>query len=439
MIKKSLFSTLLICMMQVVMANAPDTLTLNNAIALALDKNFSISLAENTLRMAELANTIGNAGMLPKLSLSAGRTLAVNNSKQVYFDGRLREGKNASTNSKNAGLQLNWTIFDGFNMFIQKDKLSLLESMGSDQLRSVIENTVAMVINTYYTISTQHALALVYKNSLSNSAERLSFAKSKYQLGSNSELAVLQATVDLNADSAMYLRQISLVENLKADLNLLLCREITEKFEVENQIPVNYNLQLDDLISRAFNENPDLQRARKDVMLASQGLKESKSLHYPKLNFNSGYSYSQSNSEVGIMTLNRNYGYNLGLSLTYNIFDGFSTKRQIAQARIREESVKTSAEKLELELKTNLIQVYTDYQTNINLAKFESGNLELAKRNYRIAEEKYRLGSLTDIELREIQVKTLEAENRLLNSLFRCKSAETELYRLAGILSVEQK
>lgn len=416
---------------------AADTLRLADAVVLALENNFSISLAENNLKIAETGNSLGNAGMLPVLGLTGSRSLAINNSKQIYYDGRTREGKDAKTNNQSAGLQLNWTFFDGFNMFIQKDKLNELEKLSALQLRSVIEGTVAAVVEVYYNIAAQQALANVYREALRNSAERRLFAKARADVGSGSELAVLQATVDMNADSANYLRQLAVVENLKSDLNLLLCRNLIEPFEVDTAIPLKYDLRQEELWVRAQQENPDLQRARNAVGVATLTVKELRSQQLPRLSLNSGYNFSKSKSDVGLMTSNRNYGFTVGVSLAYNIFDGFTTRQQIAQARIREESAQTEAEQLQLQLQANLQQTYNDYVTNLRLVKFETESLDLARQNFAVAEEKYRLGSLTDVELRETQVKLMEAENRLLTSKFRCKTAETELCRIAGLLSVE--
>jgi outer membrane protein TolC len=92
-------------------------------------------------------------------------------------------------------------------------------------------------------------------------------------------------------------------------------------------------------------------------------------------------------------------------------------------------------ESLKLELQTSLQQVYNDYRTNLQLIKFETENLEFARRNFSVAGERYRLGAITDIELRETQKKLMDAENRLLMAMFRCKSAEIELLRLSGQLS----
>ena len=149
-----------------------DTLKVNEAIALALENNFKITLARNDQKVAGVNNSMGAAGMLPSLALTGTRSISVNNTRQVYYDGRLKEGKNAATNTRNAGLQLSWTIFDGLNMFIQKERLDELEKLSGIQLRSVVESTVSQVISTYYEIVAQETLREVYRNALRISDER---------------------------------------------------------------------------------------------------------------------------------------------------------------------------------------------------------------------------------------------------------------------------
>jgi outer membrane protein TolC len=125
----------------------------------------------------------------------------------------------------------------------------------------------------------------------------------------------------------------------------------------------------------------------------------------------------------------------MGLSFSYNIFSGFTTREKISAARIRSESAEIELKNTKLEIEADLRQVYTDYATNLKLVQFETGSLDFARRNFSVAEEKYRIGSLNDVEFRETQAKLVEAENRLLTAQFRCKLAETELLRLSGQLS----
>lgn len=432
------FAILLFCLIFTrALSFAGDTLTLSEAITIALENNWGISLAENESRIAELNNSLGNAGFLPSLDASVTRSRNVNNTYQQYFDGRTREGDNAVSNSFNTGIQLNWTIFDGFNMFIQKKKLEELETMGMTQLRSVIENTIAQVILAYYDIAVQDRLAEVYFEAVQLSSERKRFARAMIDIGSGSELSYLQSAVDLNSDSATYMQQLVILANSKAELNRLLCRNLLTTFEVSSDIPLNYDLLYEQLWNLIEEQNPELMRARSNLLITSMDIKSYKSLMYPRINVNTGYSFNRSESEVGFMLLNRNLGFQMGISLTYNLFDGFNTRNNVKVAKIREESAHAEFSQTELDIKSELLRIYNDYLTNLQLVKFESENLSLASRNLEVAMEKYRIGAINDIDLRETHQKLMDAETRYLLSQFRSKIAEIELLRLSGQLSAE--
>ncbi len=416
-------------------SRAQDTLKLQDAIVIALDKNFSISLAKNNTAITEVNNSLGNAGMLPKLDITGARTISINNSHAEYFDGRVRDVPKAQTNNQSAGIQLSWTIFDGMNMFIQRDKLNELEQLSNTQLRGVIENTVAQVSRVYYDIAVQQKILDLYHEALKISTQRKEFAKARLNLGSGSQLTFLQATVDMNADSANYMKQLAVVKNSVSDLNLLLCRDLKTPVLVEKNIPVEQTLLYDDLWNKVQTQSPDLQEARSAINLASLATRELKTTRLPRLSLNTGYSYSKSQSDVGVFTSNRNVGFSAGLTLNYNIFNGFTNNQKLKVARIREESAVQDAELQKLTLEADLQQIYTDFTTNLRLVSFEKENMQFARLNWDIAQEKYKLGALNDVELRETQKKLFDAENRLLQSLFKCKSAEIELKRISGQLS----
>ena len=415
---------------------AGDTLSLSEALTIALENNWGITLAENESRIAELNNTFGRAGFLPSVDVTAARSRNVNNTYQQTIAGT-REGNNAISNSINAGIALTWTIFDGINMFIQKKKLEELESMGITELRSVIENTVAQVVVAYYDIAVQERLTDVYFEAVQLSSERKRFARAMIDIGSGSELSYLQSAVDLNTDSATYMQQLVFLANSKAEFNRLLCRDLLTTFEVTSEIPLNYDLLYEQLWNLIQEQNPDLMRARSNLLLTSLDTKSYKSIMYPKINVNTGYNFNKSESEIGFMMMNRNLGFVMGISLSYNIFDGFNTRNNIKVAKIREESAHAEFNQAELDIKSELLRIYNDYLTNLQLVRFESDNRALALRNLEVAMEKYRIGAINDIDLRETQQKLLDAETRYLLSQYRSKIAETELLRISGQLSAE--
>jgi outer membrane protein TolC len=414
---------------------AQDTLKIDQAILIAMQNNFDITLAAKDSRIADINNTIGAAGMLPQLDLTGARSMSVNNTYQKYYDGREKQSPNARNNNTSAGVALSWTLFDGFNMFIQKDKLDELENMSGIQLQSVVENTVADVIQAYYAITTQKKMVEVYREAMAITGERKRIAKAGVTFGSSSELSFLQASVDYNADSSAFIQQAKILQNNMVELNRLLCRELFEPYEVTNEIPVESGLIFEQLWQQVREQNPEIRYARTNLSIALLDRKSANSTLYPRLNFTSGYNYSKSESEVGITSMNRYRGLNLGINASYTIFDGFTQNQNRSRAQVRLESAKVEAEQAELNTKAHLQRIYNDYQTNLQLAAFEKENIKLAMRNLSIAQEKYRIGSANDIELRQTQQKLMDAENRFFTAQFRSKASETELLRMSGQLS----
>jgi outer membrane protein TolC len=415
-------------------ANVPaqDTLSLTQAIVFAIENNYSITLSANDSRLADLDNTIGNAGMLPQLNLTGTRSMSVNNTYQKYYDGRERQSPNARNDNISAGVALSWTLFDGFNMFLQKRKLQEFENLSDIQLRAVVENTVADVIQSYYAIITQKKMVDVYSKAMQISSERKRIAGAGVRIGTSSELSLLQASVDYNADSSSFIQQVKLLDNAKIELNRLLCRDLDIAFEVPADIPVKDDLMFDQLWESVRHENPEIRIARTNLSIALLDRKSANSTFYPRLNLSSGYNYSKSQSEVGIMQMNLNRGYNLGLNASYTIFDGFTQRQNRSKAQVMLESARIEAEQTELDTKAHLQRIFNDYQTNLGLIAFERENMSLAERNLEIEAEKYRIGTANDIELRETQKKLMDAENRYLMALFRSKTSETELLRMSG-------
>lgn len=72
------------------------------------------------------------------------------------------------------------------------------------------------------------------------------------------------------------------------------------------------------------------------------------------------------------------------------------------------------------------------YQNNMELTNLEKENLQTAHDNYDIALERYKLGDLSGIELREAQNSLLEAEDRLVQAQYNTKLCEISLIQISG-------
>ena len=91
-------------------------LSLQKAIEIALKNNYAITIATNESQIAKNNATIGNAGMLPEISLYGARNYTGSNTKQEYQNDSLLNRSGVNADNAAAGIALKWTLFDGLRM-----------------------------------------------------------------------------------------------------------------------------------------------------------------------------------------------------------------------------------------------------------------------------------------------------------------------------------
>lgn len=413
---------------------AQDTLTLYQAIEAGLENNYSIIIAKNDVQIARNDNTLGNAGFLPAVGINASQNNTITTTHQEQFNGTVKDVSNGHNTNYNAGIQLTWTLFDGFSMFISKNMLEVLEKMGETEARVVIENTVSEIILNYYGIIQQEKMIQVLRDAVDLSLQRKKIAEAKLSLGSGSQLMLLQSTVDLNTDSTNLIKELAAVRHTKADLNRLLARNPEILFEVIDTINMASRLSYDTLLARARSQNADLMIARSTMDLDFLALREARSQRYPRLNFQAGYNYNQLSSQTGFSQYNLSYGSSYGLTFSYPIYSGFNVNLTIRNAELQLNSSDIQVRSTESDVHNNLFKIFIDYLTNLQVVTLQTANQAVARENVIVAFEKYRLGTISDIDLRDTQKKFIDAQYQLLLSQFEAKKAEIELLRLSGDL-----
>src|SRR5665647_1344727 len=337
------------------------------------------------------------------------------------------------------GITLDWTLFNGFGMFIKKEKLGSLQMLQQTATRATIENTVSEIVISYFAIVQLKNLLQVLQNAIDFSNSRYELTRKKLQIGSASELAFLKSSTDLNADSAAFLRQKVSLTNAKAKLKALLVLETTSDFEVSSTIQFNQLLNYANLKESMFSSNSQINMAKQSVDIALLDYRLTHSPKYPQVAFFTDYTYNYSKYNWGSTAINQNIGPAFGLNLSIPVFDGFNKSRVSANARIEAESNKLSYQQVLVNMEASLWQFFNEYKNDLKLVTLETANLEVARHTAKISFEKFRIGEMSDYELRQIQLSELEAENSLLTAQFQAKKSETELLRLSGKLIEDKK
>jgi len=411
-----------------------ELLTLGDAISIGLANNWGINIARNNQQIAANNNSPGNAGMLPKLDVSAGYVHGLSNAKVKMASGNELNNTSANSDLFATGVYLNWTLFDGLKMFITKDKLKKLEEIGDLNAKIVVENTLAMIMAAYYYIVRQAKETAITREQVGISRFRTELAKLRYETGSGSEIEYLKARVELNADLSALSMQQTDSANSQATLNELMARDVRTSFIVRDTILVGTRLNYDSLRvgMRANNRNLILYNRNKEVSALNLG--SARASQWPTLGFNAGFSYLHNTSEASFTSYNQNFGPTIGLTATMNLFNGLNLQREYRNAEVSLATSDMEIKRLENRLEAYLLRIYNDYSNQVEMIAFERENLTLAQKNMDIARESFRVGSISSLQLREIQNNLLDAGTRLVRAEYSAKLAETELLLLSGKL-----
>jgi outer membrane protein TolC len=416
---------------------AQKLLTLDEAIATALQNNFDIRLAKNDSVVAALDYSYRNAAFLPRINANVGATWNRNNQKQEFVSGLKREG-DVKTNNLVSSVTLNWTLFDGGKMFVTRDKAAELVKLGELGIKDQVINTVADVVNTYYNIVRQKQQMKAIEEQMSISQTRVDLSQRKLDIGVGAKPDVLQSKVDLNAQKAAQLRQQTLIQQLKETLNQFMNIASGSSYEVIDSIPFSNNLALGDIIGNLENTNTLLQFQKKNIDIANYTLKERKAEQLPIVTFNTAYNLNRTNNDIALNPalpiFNRNRGYNYGITASIPILNNRNTNRLIKQAELNVRFQKLVFDNQRSLLNLGVVNAFKDYELQKQALQLEEANILLAKENVSIILETYRLGQATFLQLREAQRSLEDAYNRLIAARFNTKLAETELLRLKGDL-----
>ena len=422
-------------LMSFCISEAQKLLTLDEAIATALQNNYDIQLSKNDSAVAALDYSYRNAIFLPRINSTLGANWSNNKQDQRFTNGTKREGY-VKTNNYTGNVSLNWTLFDGMKMFATRDKAAEFIKLGELGIKDQIINTVALVINNYYAIVRQKQQLKAIEEQMSLSDERVKLSQRKLEIGVGAKPDVLQSKVDLNAQKSARLTQQTLIEQLKEQLNQSMNLAQNPAYEVIDTIPINMNLALGDIQNNIENTNPLIQITKKNIDIASLTLKERKAEKWPTVSFNSGYNFNRTHNNVtlnpALPLYNRNRGYNYGLLVNVPILNNRNNNRLIKQAELNVNYNKLIFDNQRSLLNLDVTNAFKDYDLQKKALELEETNILLAKENVDIALQSYRLGAFTFLQLREAQKSLEDAYNRLIAARYNAKLAEIELLRLKG-------
>lgn len=428
-------------------------LNLKDCIAIGLQNNINLKIAKNNFSSADYDKMGSYNGILPTISLSAGSGERVEgeaeflSTEPVGFDSttgnviyaqRTRKNPKSSRKSNSASLRINETLFDGGIWWNQIHKASIDRDASNMDLISARQTLIRDIEQAYLNLLKNQKLYDVYKVAVQRSQEQLDRTQKMYEIGSKAKLDVYQAKVNLGNDKINMLTQKNTVSASRRDLNIVLGRTPSEPIEVE---AIDETIEplpaLDDLIRMALENQPLVQKNKMAIKSREISTDMSRGILYPRLS--AYYNYDRFNEKFNKIysNFNQNYSSTYGLTLSLNIFNGLSDYTNIQKSKIAEANTRENATAYERKLKSAIYQYYENYTSYNDIIAINKENLEASKEELRLANERYRVGSGTALDVREAQVKRTRAEETYIaaryNALINLAQLDSEL----GI--IEQK
>lgn len=441
-------------------------LSLVNAVQRGLQNNFDAQIQTLEVEQAKLMNNWGQTGRLPSINF-----ITNSNNSYVYrkptnpfaIPGR------SLNNSLPAQLDVNWILFNGFGVRLNKARLEQLENQTAGNARFIIENTVQTIILGYYNSLLERQRLHVRKRVMRYSKERYDFVRLRKELGGAITFDVLQEQNNYLTDSSNVLRQQLAYKTAVRNLNELL----NERLEAEYIFTDSLLFETEELDYEAMRQKLTASNASLRNQFIVQELqriatRSAQSALYPTLNLNfggtgsldqqnalfrptSGGTVVRSTNPVGYLnddvnqpvwgrtTLSEyltNKGYSYGayanLTLRFTLFNGGQVRRAVENARIEEKIAQLGTDKLKLSLENDLLASYDLYQLRKQLVVIAQTKLRAAELNLSLANERYRNGALSAIDLRIVQENYQNAALENYTAIFDILSVRTELVRMTG-------
>lgn len=405
---------------------AQTSLSLSDAIALGLKKNYDLRIIRKSEKISSLNNHWANAGALPSVGFN------VNGRENYNFN----NNEDFRTQSITPEVTLNWVVFNGFSAKITKQKFDALEQQSHGNTAVLVESTIQNIIVAYNNCLIQKEMVEVYEQLSKLSQDRYKRTKDSKDIGASTTYKMLQAKTAWLEDKSGYLQQKVNYENAVRTLNFTMAVEDDTSWRLTSLIETNTpDYRLSDLTEKLLLNNKTLKNQYLNQVVLAKETALAKAKYYPTLSLNSGVSSNnRDNYYSGTtpdMSQNSTDAY-IGLRLSFNIFNGGITRRSVKIAKINEESSQVKTDQMKHSLKNQLLQLYSNYNVQKAILDLAKEKESTAKLNLELSEAKLKNGSINSFNYRDVQIVYMNAAISKFRAINNLIVSNTDLLRITG-------
>lgn len=426
-------------------------LTLDQCVRLALENNSLLRNAERSYHIAGTNVMASRSGLLPRvnMSLSSGRfrqgdrtleqdtPVGIDSATGAILYERREITQGGFTSSSNsAQLSVSQTLFDFGASINRLRQANASEDASRFSFESTKQNTILLVRQRYFGYLKDQHLLEVYQEAAKSADEQLKRTESMYEIGSVAQGDVFRARTEFGTQRISLITQQNAVQNSRSLLNVALGRAADAPIAVADveEVPESKTYELNDVLRVAEEKNPELQSLEKDKRSAQLGIHVARTAYLPSFGISASYSRSNNEFNKVYSDLNKNWAGSIGVGMSLNLFNGFADQadleRQQMSYRIAEENAIDRRRNLRFEVEQALLVLRAWKE----ITAINSDNLVSAQEDLRLAQERYRVGAGTLLDIITAQVNVTRAKTTLVQAKYDSMIAQASLEASMGVL-----
>jgi len=429
--------------------------TLEDCVALALEKNISIKQSELEMDNAEIdkADAIGN--FLPRFNIQS-QHIWNNGLSQNITNGLI---ENLTTQFSSFGGNIGLTVFNGRQNINQLSRANLNLLARQYQLEDMKDDVSLFVANAYLQVLFSREIEQVQGYQLELAQQELARIQLSIEAGilTAAELFEIEANIAaqeqavVQAENNYRLAKISL-----AQLLLITDYENFDLAEEEFDIPFSNVLEQTPkaIYEKAVTQRNDIKLGLTNLAIAEKDIDLAKGTRMPTLtafyNYNTRISYSDRFIEtgnfiqtpIGIVQDNgalvvsqfperevagplsfgtqfgQNDGHSFGLSLNIPVFNGFATQNNIKRRKVNLNRIENQLAQTKLDLENTINQAFNDAKGAYKFYDASDKTLRAREQAFEIAKQRFEAGVMNSFDYVQARQRYQIAASDIIRAKF---------------------
>jgi len=407
--------------------SVPPRLDLEYSLAFALDNNFAIRQAKERIRQQEGVVLEVRGPQIPNVSAAGG-----------YSRSAVEVGPSGENRYWSFNITARQTLFAGGGVSASVRGQQLTLDAAVLALQAVINDALLDVRTRFYTVLLSREKIKVQEQNVALLQRQLQDVKNRLEAGTVSNFEVLRAEVALaNAQPALITARNDYrlaIETLRQALGFVTAAEpnvakIPEFLGTLEFTPASFELR--SALATAREQRPDLKRLEKLTVAAEEGVVARRAGYYPNLSLYGAYDWRKAAGSSNFP--GDRDGWTVGLSSTWNIFDGRATAGKVGQARSFLEQSKLAVAEAQLAVDVEVRRAISIFQQAIELAEASKKVVEQAEEAVRLANVRYNAGTATQLDVLTSQVDLTTARLNQLQAYYTYNVAVATTRRAMGL------